>query len=686
MATLEKIRNRAGIVIFVIGLGLVAFLLGDFLNSGGSMFRSQNMVIGEIDGTSVSYPEYQQYLTELEDYYKLNSRSSALDENTSQQLREQAWNQMVQDVIMNDKYDELGVQVTADELLELATGKNVHPQIRQMFTNPQTGQFDKAQVVNFLQQKKADPQAEFYWLFLEKQIKKERLFTKYRELIKKGMYVTNAQAKSEAEAKQVKVDFDFVVKRYATVADSAITISDSEIKDYYKKNIDNYKQEAIRDIEYVSFVVEPSEDDKKMAQEKIDRALVDFSKPEIDAVQFVKLNSEADHIDRNLKIEQIASNLQGFIATAEVNEVYGPYFENDTYKLTRLVEINQIPDSAKARHILVKDPALADSLYNLVKSGADFAAIARTNSQDPGSAVNGGDLGWFKEGAMVGPFNDACFEGKKGDIVKVETQFGTHIINIQDKGRPVTKYKLATLEQKLSYSTRTNQDVYAKAAKFAALNGTIEKFNASVKEENLIKRYGRSLKKNDRSVGNLEHSRELIRWAFKADVNDMSEIYEFGDEYVIAYLTGAKEEGSQSINVVRASIERELRNEKKAEMIIAEIKGKNQSDMTALASSLESEVQSATGIDFGAFQVPGAGVEPALVAAATATAMGEVSAPVAGNNGVYVVKVNNVEQVETSEETEKAQLKQNVTFKIDYQATEAIKKQATIVDDRSKFF
>ncbi|MBI9064078.1 MAG: SurA N-terminal domain-containing protein [Marinilabiliaceae bacterium] len=694
MATLERIRNRAGLVILIIGLGLVAFLLTDFLNSGSSLFKGTQQQIGEVNGTSISYPEYQNYLSELEEFAKLSSGKAALDENTSYQLRDQAWNQLVQDVIMDEKYEELGIQVTVDELVEMTTGNSVHPQIRQMFTNPQTGVFDKNQLITFLKQKNSDPTANFYWMYLEKQITKERLFAKYRDLIKKGMYVTTAQAKAEAEAKQNKVSFDFIVKRFTSIPDSTVTIAESDIKSYYNAHLDNYKQEATRDVEYVMFEVKPSAEDKTMAEEWITQAKKDFGAPETDAIQYVNMNSESNHIDRKLKVEQLSTTLQDFVADAQEGDVYGPYFENETYKLSRLVEIAQVPDSVKARHILIrgnapeKDEAIADSLLNLINNGADFAKLAREYSQDPGSGINGGDLGWFTEGKMVQPFNDACFKGKKGDVVKVASQFGFHIINIQDKGRPVTKYNIATLERKIDYSSKTNQIVYAKAAKFAAMNNSQEKFNEAIQTENLVKRFGRSLKANDRNVGALESPREMVRWAFEAEVGDMSPIFEFGDTYVLAVMTNAREEGNTPVNVVKGQIERQLRNDKKAELLIADMntKKQNSSSMSALAQNLDVEVQNASNIDFAAYQVPGAGIEPALVALATTAKQGEMSAPVAGNNGVFVVKVNTVEAGTVDVASEKAQLQQSASFKVDYKALEAIRGKAEITDERIKIF
>jgi len=694
MATLERIRNRAGLVILIIGLGLVAFLLTDFLNSGSSLFKSAQQQVGEVNGTSISYPEYQSYLTELEEFAKLSSGKAALDENTSFQLRDQAWNQLVQDVIMDEKYEALGIQVTVDELVEMTTGNSVHPQIRQMFTNPQTGVFDRNQLLTFLQQKSSDPTANFYWMYLEKQITKERLFAKYRDLIKKGMYVTTAQAKAEAEAKQNKVSFDFIVKRFTSIPDSTVSIAEGDIKSYYNAHLDNYKQEATCDVEYVVFEVKPSEEDDIMAEEWISQAKSEFGAPETDAIQYVNMNSESNHIDRKLKVEQLSTTLQDFVADAQEGDVYGPYKENETYKLSRLVNIVQIPDSVKARHILIRgntperDEVIADSLLNLINRGANFAELAREHSQDPGSGINGGDLGWFTEGKMVQPFNDACFNGSKGDVVKVTTQFGFHIINIQDKGRPVTKYNIATLERKVDFSSKTNQIVYAKAAKFAAMNNTQEKFNEAIQTENLVKRFGRSLKANDRNVGALESPREMVRWAFESEVGSMSPIFEFGDTYVLAVLTNVREEGNTPVSVVKGQIERQLRNDRKAELLIAEIntKKQNSSSLSALAQNLDVEVQNASSIDFAAYQVPGAGIEPALVALATSAKQGELSAPVAGNNGVFVVNVNAVEASTVDVDNEKAQLQQSASFKVDYKALEAIRSKAEITDERIKIF
>ena len=695
MATLQKIRNKGGVLVAVfIGFALIAFVLTDFLNSSSSMFKGSQQEVAVISGTSISIQEYQAKLDEQEEFAKLQSGRSSLDEKETYRIQDQVWRQLIFETIMNEKADELGLTVTSEELLSMITGKNVHPIIRQIFTNPQTGVFDQAQLINFLKQKDNDPKSSFFWNFIEKQIISERVNEKYSTLLKKGMYVTSLQSNMEAKAKSRKVDFSFIAKRYTSIPDSTVNISDAEIENYYSENITNFQQDETRDIEYVSFAVTPSEEDKLMAKEWITNAMEVFGSKDTDPAQYIKMNSDQPYQERYLKPEQLSAQLMDFVKGANIDDLYGPYLKNEAYNLTRLVDVKPMPDSIKARHILIRTGASleelnakADSLIKLINKN-NFAAIARANSEDPGSAINGGDLGWFKDGAMVKPFNDACFNGNKGDIVKVETQFGVHIINIQDKGKPTTKYKLATLVRDITYSSKTYQNVYSEATKFAALNDTPEKFNKAIEEENLVKRYGRGIKSSDRNIGSLKSPRTLIRWAFENEVGSTSPIYEFGDEFVIAVLTGKTEKGDAPLATVKNQIKRELLKDKKAEIIIADIESKKSgvSNIQQLADKLNVNVQEAEGISFSDQQVAGAGIEPGLVALAVKSKTGEISTPIKGINSVFVVNVVNESTVDVAPEQEKVQLQQNYSYKIDYGIFESLKNEAEITDNRIRFF
>ncbi|PWE01417.1 SurA N-terminal domain-containing protein [Marinilabilia rubra] len=697
MATLERIRSKGGVLVAVmIGFALFAFIMTDLLSSGNSIFQRSKMEVAEINGESVSIQEFQARVSEMEEYARMNSGESALDNEMVNRLRQQAWNQMVNEVIMGEKYEELGIEVTPAELLDMVTGSNVHPTIRQLFTNPQTGAFDKQQVINFLQSKQYDPQANFYWTFVEDQITKERLFSKYSGLFQKGFIVTDQWAESEAKARSTEVDFNFIMKRLTSVDDEEVSVNESEIKDYYNNHTDDFKQDPSRDIEYLTFDVEPTDEDRELTRERLMEMESDFSAPNVDAAQFVRINSDVPFNSRYMKPAALDAEIRDFVTSASEGDVYGPYFEENTFKLTRLVDVAQIPDSVKARHILLRNnpqnpqatQALTDSLVNLLENDANFAELARQYSEDQGSAINGGDLGWFRQGQMVQPFNDAVFFGDEGEIVTAESQFGTHIIHIQEKGVPTTQYQLATLGREVTHSSKTYQNVYSEATRFAALNNTQEKFNNAIEEENLTKRYGRDLNKNDQRIGSLESPRKLVKWAFDAEVGDMSPIFEFGDQFVIAVLTEITEEGTMPLADVSSRIERQLMDDKKKEMILAQLqeeKGSGKS-LQEIAESLEAEVQSASDINFNAFQVAGAGVEPALVSLAVYSPVNEVSEPAAGNNGVYLVQVTNKEETETSVEDIKQQLKNNLNSKVSYQLLQTIRDNVDVIDNRSNFY
>ncbi|MGQ1787875.1 MULTISPECIES: peptidylprolyl isomerase [unclassified Saccharicrinis] len=697
MATLERIRKKGGVLVaFMVGFALLAFILTDFFSGKGGGQQPSSIEVGNVNGTVISYDAYQNEISQAEDFRKLSSGQSSLDENMQYQIREQVWEEMVMDIVMGEKYEDVGIDVTTDEVIDMATGKNPHPGIRQMFTDPQTGIFNQSAVLNFLRSRKTDRNRSFYWHFLQKSLVNEKLNTKYSNLFQKGFYVTSSQINSEAEAKLRNVDFDFVAVNYSTIPDTTVEVSKSEIKAYYNDNKDDFKQDAERTIQYVTFVVNPSQEDKEMAEKWITDIKPEFSKPETDAAQFVTMNSDLPYEDNNLKIEDVRIAIKDFVKKANEGDVYGPYFEDETYKLSRVVAIKQMPDSVKARHILIQeqDPAkgnaVADSLMNLIKKGADFASLARTNSKDTGSAINGGDLNWFKEGTMVKPFNNACFNSKKGDVVKVQTQFGIHIIEIQAVGKLTTKYNIATLAREVKYSSKTYQQVYSNANKFAATNNTADKFREGIKTENLTPRFA-TLKATDRNVSGLESSRRLVQWAFESGVNDMSPtIYEFGNQFVIAVVTEASEEGFQDVD--DASVQSRIRNilvkDKKADIIMKKFKENTASSqsLTSLAQKMNSKVQSAANINFGSFQVSGAGVEPALVALASLSDVDKISIPVKGNQGVYVVKVTSESISDTPDiSSTKTQLESTNSSK-SYGLSRSIREKSEVKDERLKYF
>jgi len=460
MATLQKIRTKAGLLVaIVIGISLAAFILGDMFSGGSTIFQRNQMEVGEINGESIQYPEFQKQLEELGEIYKQNMQQSQLDENSWVQVREQTWQNFVRKVVMGDVYNDLGIEVSSDELFDMVQGANLHPIIQQLFRNPETGQVDSGAVVGFLKSLEAGapPETRDYWLYLETQIVEERAQSKYTNMVAKGLYVTGEEANNSVTAKNKKVNFDYIALNHNTISDSTVSVSEKDLKTYFDANKEDYKQEKERRIEYITYPVNPSPADFAEAEKWINGIKTDFANA-VDNIQFVNSNSDESFVSEWYKKEDLPENVGTWVfdENAAVNDVFGPYFENERYTLAKVHAIEMMPDSVEARHILLQVntqeevltmQTLADSLKTVIENGGDFAALAEEFSKDQGSAIAGGDLGWFGRGQMVAEFEDAAFSLEEGEISEgVESEFGYHII--QALGHEEVRLTQAELENK----------------------------------------------------------------------------------------------------------------------------------------------------------------------------------------------------------------------------------------------
>ncbi len=707
MATLQTIRTRAGLLIaIVIGISLAAFILGDLLQSGSSIMNKNQMEIGEINGESIQYPEFQRQVEELGEIYKQNTQQSQLDENSWVQVREQTWNNLVQNIVMSEVYKDLGIEVTSDELYDMLQGANLHPIIQQLFRNPNTGQVDRGAVVNFLKQLDTNvaPEQKAYWLYLENQIVNERMQSKYSGMVGKGLFVTNAEAKESLAYGSKQVNFDYIALNHISVADSTVKIIESDLKAYYNSHKKDFKQEKVRDIEYIAFNVKPSAADYKDAEKWITDIKSDYANA-ANNVQFVNSNSDISYDGTWYKKESLPSNVGTWIFDegAKLNDVFGPYFDNDTYTLAKLDSLAMMPDSVKARHILLKPntqeevvsmQALADSLKTAIENGSNFATLAMQYSTDQGSAINGGDLGWFGRGQMVKPFEEAAFNNEKNEVTIVPSQFGIHIVQTTDRGKLTQQARVAMLVRKVEPSTRTYQDTYAQASKFASENTDAEKFNAAIVAEKLNKRVA-TVRENDREIAGLETGRILIRAAYDANEGEIlktsqgTPIFELGDNFVIGVLTKATEEGESTFEEAKTKVELAVTKEKKTEYLVKKATDalNGVTDLQAVASQLKTEVKNASNINFNSFSIPGLGLEPTVVGTVTSLDVDKISKPIAGNNGVYIVKVTSVNQGPAQGvDAEQARLAQSIGYRATSQAVEAQRKKAEIADRRSRFY
>ncbi len=699
MATLQKIRNNAGLLVsIVIGLALLAFIMGDLFKPGSSLLGSQTDV-AEIAGKAVPVQLFQQKIDNNIENYKRNYGQSSLDANTMNNLRNQTWEQMVRAYVMEDEYAELGLSISSDELFDMVQGNNIHPQIKQVpiFQNQETGVFDRNLVIQFLKNMELDPtgQAQSTWLAFEKAIAEEKQNSKYNTIIQKGLFVTNKEVEQYAIDKNTKINFDYTVLNYSTVADSTINITDADINKYYKENKDKYKQEEECEINYVTFPVVASQYDDDETKEKITELIKDFKEVK-NVEQYVNLNSDKRFGGKFLSKEEMPEQLTSLF-DEPIGTVVGPYKEGNSYNISRIVKFENIPDSVKASHILIRYDksideinAFADSLMQLINKGESFAELAKKYSTD-GSAEKGGDLGWFKQGAMVKPFNDSCFFGNKGDLVKANTQFGLHIIKITDQGKKQKKAQFATVTRNIEAGSKTYQQTYAEASKFGSANRTFDTFIKSAEKENLNIRFAK-FGKNDQYVANLENPRPMIRWAFETDEGNVSEIFEFGNIYVVATVKKHFEKGTTPLEAVRMDIEREVRRQKKAAELTKQLKEKENGANTlqALANNINAEVKECTNADFSSYSLPGLGFEPDVQGSITVVDKNKLSEPIDGIRGVYVVNVKS--RIDTSDKTnaererEKSYLYSLISSRVRYEVYNAIKKNTEIKDNRARFY
>jgi peptidyl-prolyl cis-trans isomerase D len=705
MSTLQFLRERAGVLVAgVIGLSLFLFVVSDFFGKGRGQRMKQKKYyeIGQISGEYVSYQDFELRLQNLTEIYKLSGRTK-LDEATTETMREQIWQQMVRETILDSQYEKLGIGVSTEEVDELVLGNNPHQIVQQLFTDQTTGAFNKSFLVNFLKQTEVDETAKKYWLFFENEIVNDRMNSKYNTLVSKGLYVTSKQAEYDKLINSNTVDFSYIGKNFSLVSDSSVTTTASDINSYYTSHKDNYKRTALRDVEYVSFDVVPSEDDIKQSEQWITKTKEEFATAP-DPVQFINLTADSRHVGFFIPLSNVPEKLRDFAKKEDLTSVYGPYIEDGVYKIAKLLAVSDRPDSVHVRHILLTPSQTrsletvkrqADSLIALIKSGTKFEALATANSDDKGSAQLGGDLGWFPEGRMVVPFNNACFSGKKGDIKIAETTFGIHIIEILAQSKDTRKYNLGFIDRKIMPGSITTQKIYSEASQFAGTNDTYEKFIKAIATQGLNKRVANDIAPQQKTLPGLENPRQLIMALFQAQKdkivldNSQQAVFDIGGKYVVAYCTKAQEDGIAPEKDVENDIKFALLKEKKADLIAAEFEKSNGAgkSLDDISRSMGLTVQEATQVSFRSYTLPGAGTEPALIGAASSAKQGVVSGPVKGLNGVYMLVANNVT---TSQGDDVKLIKDRLasTFQMrgTYEAYEALRKKANLIDKRYKFY
>ncbi|WP_234736917.1 peptidylprolyl isomerase [Tellurirhabdus bombi] len=703
MALINKIREKSGVAVAVIAISLILFIVGGDLLGNQALFGGRDQNVGEIAGQDISYQEYNAKVDEARAAFEQQSGRPATEQDLAQ-IRDQAWNQFIMDIAYQEQFDKLGIKVTPDELADMVQGNYISPAIRQTFTNPQTGVFDKNVVINYLKNFKSLPaEQQQAWVNFEKNLSADRMRTKYENLLRMSVYATTAEAKKEYEAQNSRADVKFLYVPYYTISDTTVKVTDSQLQDYLDKHKDEYKGYNSRTIQYVTFSIASSKDDSSALYNQIKSLARGLASATNDS-SYAQMNSDV-RVPLYLTAGEMPEQLRASIPTFTPGGVYGPFKENNTYFIYKYGGSKKDTNfTVRASHILIRaagqgDSAKADArqraeaILKQIQGGADFAALARQNSAD-GSAQLGGDLGYFKNnGQMVKPFESAIFGFNGVGLIPrvVETDFGYHIIKVTEP-KTNTLYRIAAIGKEIAPSQVTRDEVYRKADQFAVESKSKEDFDKNVKEDkSLVVATAERVPENATNVNALASARELVRWAFDkdTDIGDVSKAIEIGDQYVVAVVTGKTSDDKVSVDDFRQELTQQVRNQLKGEQIIQKL-GTVSGTLEAAAQKYGAGalVETVTDVNMANGFLKSAGIDPVAVGKAFGLKAGKRSKPFAGESGVLIMETTKLTPAANVADYAiyKNMVQQNQASRASFYINEAIREEAKIKDNRARFY
>ena len=610
MASLESIRNRSGLVLTVVGLALLAFILGDFFSSGRAIQNSEN-ILGEVNGETIDYIEFE---TQLKQNLASKYGAGSVSEQNRTREREALWSSMVRDVVLGSQFENLGLTVTDGERTDLMTdveGGNISPIARQLFgLQNNAADIDNNSIKGQINGLLSDPNRSGLFRYWEDQIAKNRVGTKYNNMVKKALFVTTTEAEDYFNQQGKTVDGRYIYKSYSSIPDTDVNLSDAEIQEYYNAHTEDYPQKEGRVIDYVIFEVKASSADKQEAKKHISELLEDqvtfnastkqndvvpgFRNTE-DPIGFVQANSDGQFNPAYLPKGALSPQIDEIMHSSEPGTVYGPYFEGNSYKVARLNDV-------------------------------------------------------------------------RNDSVQV-----------------------AILEYNVIPSNTTSNEIFAKAGEFSLQNKTPEAFTAAAEADKSLKLQNATLTPGAKNISGYPQAREVVRWAFDENtpINTVKR-FDDGERYIVAIVKEELADGTQALDKVKTQIENVLRREKRQEMIASELNNyiSSASDIATLGASAGLKVENVSGVAFSSNTLAGVGFEPAVVGAFFSLDAKQMSAPVNGNNGVFVLQADAFTTSNPSNDITavQSQLENSLQPRVDYELYKALEEKAEITDNRNKYY
>lgn len=663
MATLQKIRSKGPLLVIVIGLALFAFIAGDAWKVLQPHQGKQD--VGEVNGEVLSAQDYQKMVDELSEVIKLTNGLNSLTEDQLNNVKDQVWQSYVNNKLIAEQAEKLGLKVTDAEIQSIID-QGTHPLLMQTpFRNPQTGMFDKDMLKKFLvdyanlnASQMPAQYVEYYqkmgafWQFVEKTLAQSTLAEKYQNLVTKSLISNPVAAEDAFNSRTEQSDLLLAGVPYSSINDSTVQVSDSEIKDRYNEKKEQFKQLVeTRDIRYIDVKVVPSDADHKAVEKEVTEYSNQLASTTADFGTFVRsTGSSVNYSDVPVSKSVFPADVASRLDSTNVNEVYGPYYNqtDDSFNAFKLLAKVSSPDSIQFRQIQVyadteeKTKTLADSIYNALKGGADFAAVAKIYGQT-------GEATWVNAQSWEGSELDAdnskfintLLNQPVNELANLNMGQANLILQVMNKKSMQTKYKVAVVKREVEFSKETYNAAYNKFSQFVAQNTTIDSMVKNAEESGYTLMPRTDLSSAEHYVGGVRSTREALKWIFAAKPGEVSPLYECGenDHLMVVALDKIHEAGYRDINSVAEMLRAEIRRDKKAEKIMEEMKKYNSiAQVKGMKDAVSDSVKHVT-FSAPAYISVTRSSEPVIGAVAAKTAANKVSAPIKGNGGVYMIQV-----------------------------------------------
>ncbi|AWV99452.1 peptidylprolyl isomerase [Arcticibacterium luteifluviistationis] len=707
MALISRIRENSVLTIGILALALFAFIIGDYFSSG-SLGSSGQENVGEINGVDVDYQQFVKLVDVQRQQQELSTGRSATEDDL-RNIREQVWEQLVQDNAFQPEYEELGIDVTSDELREMVQGtKNLHPFIRQQFTDPNTGVFNEAQhreFINAAANKTLPAEQQYIWDSFKSNLIQIRKSEKYQNIVSVGDYITTAEAKKEYTTQNNKISAEYLYVPFYSVNDTTVKVSDNEIESYYSKHQKEYNGFDSRSFDYVVYQVLPSGEDSTALLQEINDLARGMAAAE-NAAAYASANSDVRN-PSSWSAGELSAEVKEAVSNSIVGGMVGPIKDGQNYSIYKYMGTERDSVSTlRASHILINTQGADDvtkaaakvraqDILSQIKGGASFETLARINGSD-GTAQQGGDLGYFSnDGRMIPAFEKAVFGYNGAGLLPnlVETDFGYHIVKVTEAKSNI-KYNLAAITKILEPSEITLNDSYQDAESLRAEISSASDMKAKVAaNENLVLLTAQRVLPGSKSFNSVQDAREVVLWAYGNDVavGDVADrVFIVGDTYLIAALTDATDKESPKASDFKSQIEAKVKNKLKGEKIIAKL-GDVSGDFEAAAKTYGAGalVESVTDINIATGMLNSAGIDAVAIGKAFGLKVNTPSKPFVGQNGVFVMK--KTEENAAPELADYSRYKEDIKQRVGVYgsasaADQAVREAAEIVDRRAKMF